>query len=307
MSIFKCLLLASLISQTLTVAYGEAHCPGHVASLALRVVQSSLIVVQVKINHFGPYDFLVDTGAQVSTIDPLLASELHLTAQGTTGVSGVATYSRAGFAYLGLIEAGPNAVPNSLTVIQEMDQIKAADASIRGILGTDFLDHFDVLIDNRQHILCLDNLERLASAINSEQIPLAEPPGSERDLPFMRPILVFAQLSGTGRTQVLLRLDSGSNMPLLYASKPLPADGSITPAPQLKRVVNGVEQGFAVLPPQNLQIGKRSIKQVMFVQPLKAVGVGPTPREDGLLPTMAFQRVFISYAGRYAKLEEWRH
>jgi len=80
MSIFKCLLLASLISQTLTVAYGEAHCPGHVASLALRVVQSSLIVVQVKINHFGPYDFLVDTGAQVSTIDPLLASELHLTA-----------------------------------------------------------------------------------------------------------------------------------------------------------------------------------------------------------------------------------
>jgi hypothetical protein len=305
MSLFKCLLLI-IISQTLPVAYGEARCPGNVASLALRVVQSSLIVVQVKINHSGPYDFVVDTGAQVSTIDPSLATELHVIVQGTTGVGGVATYSHARFAHLDLIEAGPNAVPNSLSVIQEIDQIKAADARIRGILGTEFLNHFDVLIDNRQHILCLDRLEGLASAINSEQIALAEPRGSERDLPFMRPILVSAQLSGTSRTQLLLRLDSGSNVPLLYASKPLPADGSITPAPQLTRVVNGVEQGFAVLPPQNIQIGKRSIKQVTFVQPLNAVGVGPAPREDGLLPTMAFQRVFISYAGLYAKLEEWR-
>ena len=173
MSLFKCLLLASLISQTLPVAYGQAHCPGNLASLALRVMQSSLIVVQVKINHSGPYDFVVDTGAQVSTIDPSLANELHVIVQGTTGVGGVATYSRVGFAHLDLIEAGPNAVPNSLTVIQEIGQIQAADARIRGILGTDFLDHFDILIDNRQHILCLDSFEGLASAINSERIALA--------------------------------------------------------------------------------------------------------------------------------------
>ena len=42
MSLFKCLLVASLISQTVPAAQGEAHCPGGVASLTLRVVQGAL-------------------------------------------------------------------------------------------------------------------------------------------------------------------------------------------------------------------------------------------------------------------------
>ena len=123
-------------------------------------------------------------------------------------------------------------------------------------------------------------------------------------MPFTRPLLVSAQLSG-GRTQVLLRLDSGSNTPVLYAPNPRDGDESINPATLLKRVVNGAEQSFTVQPPQDIHIGKRSVRQVSFVRPLNTIGEGPTPREDGLMPTMAFQRVFISYAGRYAKLDNW--
>jgi hypothetical protein len=67
-SLFKCLLLTSLVSQTLPAAYGEAHCAGNVASLPLRVVQGSLNVVQIEINYSGPYDFVVDTGSQVTII-----------------------------------------------------------------------------------------------------------------------------------------------------------------------------------------------------------------------------------------------
>ena len=73
MSLIKCLLLASLVSQTLAAARGEAHCPGNVASLTLRLVQGALIVVPIEINHSGPYEFVVDTGAQVTTIEPSLA------------------------------------------------------------------------------------------------------------------------------------------------------------------------------------------------------------------------------------------
>jgi hypothetical protein len=266
-------------------------------------VQSSLIVVQIQINHSGPYDFVVDTEAQVSTIDPSLASELHVMVQGTTGVGGVATYSRRGFAYLDLIEAGPMLVPNSLAVIQEIAQLRAADARIRGILGTNFLGHFDLLIDNRQHILCLNGSGALASAVNGERNRPCRAAGFRKGPAVHAAHLGLRPLSGSGRTQVLLRLYSGSSASLLYANNPRPANGPISPAPQLKRVVNGIEQGFAVLPPQDIQIGKRSVRQVSFVRPLNAIGVGPTPREDGLLPTMAFQRVFISYTGRYAKLD----
>jgi hypothetical protein len=35
-------------------------------------VQRSQIIVQAKINGSGPYDFLVDTSAEITTIDPSL-------------------------------------------------------------------------------------------------------------------------------------------------------------------------------------------------------------------------------------------
>jgi len=139
MSLFKCLLVASLVSQTLPAAHGEANCPGNVASLTLRLVQGALIIVPIKINHSGPYEFVVDTGAQVTTIEPSLAAELGVKAQGTTGVGGVATYARTAYSYLDWIDAGKHSVPNVIAVIQEMTQLKAADSRIRGILGGNFL------------------------------------------------------------------------------------------------------------------------------------------------------------------------
>jgi|ERR1035441_2146905 hypothetical protein len=286
MSFCKWLLRASLVSLAIQAAHGEALCPGSVASLPLRIVQSSLIVVAIEINHSGPYDFLVDTGAQVMTIEPSLVSELGIKTRGTTGVGGVATYKRAAYAYVDLIEAGDHSVSNAVAVIQEMAQLKAVDSRIRGILGENFLAHFDLLIDNRQRVLCLDTSGALQAAVHEEKIALVEPQEPAKDMPFTRPLLVSAQLSGS-KTQVLLRLDSGSNTPLLYATNPRYRDKSINPAPLLRRVVNGAEQSFAVQTPQDIHIGKLSVRQVSFVLPLNAIGEGPTPREDGLLPTMA--------------------
>lgn len=303
MSLFKCLLFASLVSQTVPAAHGEAHCPGGVASLTLRLVQGGLIVVPIQINHSGPYDFLVDTGAQVTTIEPSLAAELGVKAQGTTGVGGVATFARTAYSSLDLIEAGQHSVPDAIAVIQEIAQLKAADSRIRGILGANFLEHFDLLIDNSRHILCLDESSALASTIKGEHIALAEPHGAKQDLPFTRPMIIAAHLSSGAAAPVLLRLDSGSNAPLLYAADAVVRSNANGKAPILKSVANGAEQSFAVFPPQDIQIGTRSVRQVSFVMPMNSNGAGPTPREDGLLPTIAFQRVFISCSGGYAALE----
>jgi hypothetical protein len=57
--------------------------------------------------------------------------------------------------------------------------------------------------------------------------------------------------------------------------------------------------------PQDFQIGTTSLKQVSFVTPLNKVGDPPNEREDGVLPTAAFQRVFISYSEGYATFEPW--
>jgi hypothetical protein len=267
-------------------------------------VQSSLIVVSIEINHSGPYDFLVDTGAQVMTLEPTLVSELGIKTLGETGVGGVATYERSPYANIDLIKAGNHFVFNVIAVVQEMSQLRAFDPRVRGILGANFLEHFDLLVDNRQSLLCLDTSGALDAAVHGEQVPLVEPRGSIKDIPFTRPLLVSAKLSG-GRTLVLLRLDSGSNAPLLYATNLRDAHAPIDTSPRLKRNVNGAEQSFAILPPQEIHIGKCLIRQVSFVLPLIAINEGPTSREDGLMPTMAFRSVFISYARQYAKLDNW--
>src|ERR1700679_2426901 len=43
----------------------ETHCPGNVASITPRIVQGALIVIPVKINDAGPFDFMVDIRSQI--------------------------------------------------------------------------------------------------------------------------------------------------------------------------------------------------------------------------------------------------
>jgi hypothetical protein len=305
MSLVKRFVATSLATLALSALHAEPRCPGNVASSTLRRIQDDLIVVRVLINRTGPYDFLVDTGSQITTIDPVLASDLHLRIEGTAGVSGVATQSRSAFAFLDLIEVGSHSVPQSLAVIQGIAALKAADPRIRGILGENFLSHFDLLIDNRQQILCLDESRTLAQAVKGEHIPLEQPHGPRDDLPFTRPMIVAVRLTTADVAPVLLRLDSGSNTALLYAAQPRLLRVSVSRARVLKRVVNGVEQAFAVLPAQDILVGACPVRQVSFVIPVNGVGSGPSPREDGLLPTSAFERVFISYSKNYAALDPW--
>jgi hypothetical protein len=72
----------------------------------VRRVEDNLIV-GILINRTGPYDLLVDTGSQITTIDPALVSDLHLRIEGATAVSGVGTHSRIPFAYPSPREDGP--------------------------------------------------------------------------------------------------------------------------------------------------------------------------------------------------------
>jgi len=46
------------------------------------------MIVAVSVNHSVPYDFLLDTGTQFSMVDPALATELHLKAEGSIPVAG---------------------------------------------------------------------------------------------------------------------------------------------------------------------------------------------------------------------------
>ena len=63
-----CTWFASLVFAATIVhaPAAETHCPGNIASLPFSLVNGQQIVLAVSINHTGPYNFLLDSGTQIS-------------------------------------------------------------------------------------------------------------------------------------------------------------------------------------------------------------------------------------------------
>jgi hypothetical protein len=293
---FASLFFAATIIPTILA---ETRCPGNAASITPRLVEHALIVIPVMINRAGPFDFIVDTGSQVTMIDPTLASQLQLKLQGTVGVISVAGSAKGSVTVLDTLEANSRVLEKPVAIVYDLGPIQAADARIRGVLGESFLSHFDLFIDYVHKLLCLDQSRTMRDSVRGERIPLAAPQHPENEMPFMQRLVIAAHLSGTGTRQILLQVDSGIDGPMLYArdeprvlpllKRATPREGNLTEA----------QRAFAVLPPQEVRIGKRTLSHVMFVTPVRTLKNDPQPDEDGLLPTLLFQRVFICGADHY--------
>ena len=207
---FASLLLAATILPALAA---ETHCPGNVASVPLRFVDRHRIVVAVSINHTGPYNFLLDSGAQITMIDPTLAAALHLDTRGAAVVSGVGSGRSASYTQLALVEAGYKGVANQKVLVYDLQNLHSEDQHLRGILGEDFLEKFDVLIDNAHRLLCLDDSAAMRAEVKGPHIPLVAT--AEADELGATPglLLITVRLSD-GLRPVRLLLDSGVNEPI---------------------------------------------------------------------------------------------
>jgi hypothetical protein len=299
----KGLVALTLGAVALPAVMAQPHCPGNVNSLPLRLVMRSQIVVPITINHAGPYDFLVDTGAQVTTVDPALAAELHLKTQGTAGVTGVSVYARAPLTRLDNVDAGSHVVENVLAVIQNLGQTQLTDRRVRGVLAGNFLEHFDLLIDYSHEILCLDDSMQMRTKVKGQHIELSAQLLSQGSAAPQK-LIVAVHMSGMEKRQLLLQLDSGANVPLLYAGEDLGLLQTVS-APLQGRGTDGQQHAFTVLAGQDLQVGPHSLHQVPFVTPVDAGRTPSVTNVDGLLPTVLFQRVFVNYSDHYVVLEPW--
>ena len=292
-------LLAAAFAFTSISSQAESRCPGNIAGLRPRIVAGALLVIPVKINQSGPFDFIVDTGNQLNVIDPALAAQLNLKSQGTVGLVATAAYSQASVGVLESLEAGSQVVLKPLVVVQDLGPIQVANPRIRGLLGENFLAHFDVLIDYARGLLCLDEAKLMENYLRGERIPLVTSKHPETEVPFSPRLVVSVNLSDTGTRPILLQVDSGSDSAILYAGN------SELEQPLLKRArLQGPEVGdsrkaFAILPPQDMKLGSRLVRKVPFVTPANGSQNVPDREEDGILPTVLFQRVYVSHSDRF--------
>jgi hypothetical protein len=296
---FASLVLAATAVSTLSA---ETHCPGNVASLPFRLVNRHQIVLAVSINHTGPYDFQLDTGTQVSMIDPSLASELHLGTQGAAVVAGAGSRQSASFAQLDLLGAGSHAVANQRVLVYDLQNLHSADLHIQGILGEDFLEHFDMLIDNAHNMLCLDDTAAMRSGVKGPHIPLVAP-AETADGADLAGLLIVAVRLSDGTRPVRLMLDSGANAPILYNTSDYMAL-QLSQSVSLRGTgVDGAAHIFSALPPQDVKVGSLELTGVPFFSLAGAQKDSRAKGFDGVLTTGLFRRVFIDQSDHFAVLE----
>jgi hypothetical protein len=295
--------LASLVLAATIVPplAAEAHCPGNVASVPFRLVNRHWIVLALSIDHTGPYNFLLDSGAQITMIDPSLATALHLDTQGRAEVVGVGSGQSASYAQLDLVEAGSHSVANQKVLVQDLQNLHSPDLHLQGILGEDFLEQFDLLIDNAHRLLCLDDSAAMRAEVKGPHIPLVVTADADEAGAMPGLLLITVQLSG-GLRPVRLVLDSGVNELILFNSSQYMLARPSHDVLLSGRGVDGAQPTLSVLPPQDVKIGSLKLPGVAFLS--TTTNKDSYVKEfDGVLTTGLFRRVFIDHADRFAVLE----
>jgi hypothetical protein len=295
------LLLIAALVRTVSAA---THCPGNIASVPLRYVNRYQIIVSVSVNHSRPYDFLLDTGSQLTILDRSVAADLHLGTSGSAALAGVGGREPASMTGLDTLSVGENAVFSPRVLVADLTEMRGVDSRIEGILGEDFLLQFDSLIDNRQRRLCLDKTGRMRTEIKGQRVTFLGAPEAPGDVRMPNPLILNVRFLH-GIRPVRLKLDSGTNAPFLYSPSQYLALGAIEGSSWHGSGVNGKQQRFVALSPQDITIDGLTLSGVSFLALRYQHRGSNLAALDGLLPTGLFKRVFLSHSGEFAVLEPW--
>jgi hypothetical protein len=295
---FASFVLAATIVPALPA---EPHCPGNVASVPLHLTNSHQMIVAVSVNHSGPYNFLLDTGTQITMVDPSLAAELNLNAKGSAVVAGVGFDAAASFAQLELLEAGSHAVADQKVLVFDFQNPHSVDLHFRGVLGEDFLGQFDVLIDNAHNLLCLDDSSAMAADVKGPHIPLVTADETSSGELLLGSLIISARLSG-GMRPVLLKLDPGTNASFLFNTSGYLPLKFLRSTSLFGAGLDGAQHRYAAIPLLDLQIGQLEIPRVSFFTFVGAKEHSSPTKFDGMLSMGLFQSVFICHTHHFVVL-----
>jgi len=118
----------------------------------IRFTPGQAILVNARINDTGSVKLLLDTGASVTTINPRLLAQLGVSSRDAVrgSIRGVTGSADTLFVMVNSIDVnGAKAGP--IRVVAHDVELGQAD----GLLGRDFLDRFQVAIDNQAGIVTL--------------------------------------------------------------------------------------------------------------------------------------------------------
>ncbi len=146
------------LQSTLSPGSPSETAPGEV-NFKLAGPNEAALIVPVKINGRGPYDFVLDTGATFTCVDQPLAEELKLPAWSGPLGSVVITggEGQVGFVKIDTLEVGDTAQASELVACKlDLSRMQPPGFGIKGLVGLNFLKSYRLTIDFERKLLRLD-------------------------------------------------------------------------------------------------------------------------------------------------------
>jgi predicted aspartyl protease len=165
-----------------------------------------LILLPVKVNDRGPFEFILDTGAGTSLLSPEVAKQLEVKVIGSKegqSAGGTVAVSLAKVDSLAVGEAKVDDVDVGIVDLAHIG--KTIGAKIDGDLGYNFLKHFRVAIDYSNSEIRFDDPKRVESFRRS--------PKTEVPIRLANPAkpLILVDVYANGRGPFQFAIDTGTS------------------------------------------------------------------------------------------------
>jgi hypothetical protein len=252
-------------------------------------------IVQVRLNDTGPYNFVFDTGTNSTLVKRALLERLSIPLYGKVEFNSTTSSGFRERAILDEVSVGGAKVRHVEIMSLDSRDLAGLGKDVMGVLGENFLKHFDLLIENRRHTLTLDRTSALSDAVQGEHLSISRFGHVQSEWTADR-LVVELRIPYVAKQKLQFVVDSGVNEVILFKAPGMVGPISLSGGSvRLHGMMSGSRS--CVVQPMTVELGSTQMRRVNVTE---CPGSTRSRTDvDGSLPTRAFRRLFVSYREGY--------